>query len=38
MDGLLDVCESFSGPHLTPNSIKVGNLYAAQDDDDAWYR
>ncbi|XP_008214717.1 tudor domain-containing protein 7-like [Nasonia vitripennis] len=39
MADLLDVCESFSGPHLTPNCVKVGYLYAAlEEEDDSWYR
>ncbi|OXU29932.1 hypothetical protein TSAR_011135 [Trichomalopsis sarcophagae] len=38
MADLLNVCESFSGPHLTPNCVKVGYLYAALEEDDSWYR
>lgn len=40
MDQLTEVCEAFSGPHLTANCIKVGGLYAVLNEDlnDTWYR
>ncbi|OXU29931.1 hypothetical protein TSAR_011134 [Trichomalopsis sarcophagae] len=35
---LSNVCNSYNGPPLTPDAVKVGNMYAAKYDDGRWYR
>lgn len=35
---LSEVCNSYTGPPLTPSAVKVGNMYAARYDDGRWYR